>query len=187
MMEIKMRKLTNPEIKAKRLSLESLHQAKKFPVYVLLDNIRSMYNVGSIFRTSDSIMIEKLFLTGYTPTPEKKEVRKTALGSTESVIWEYHKDQVSLLHQLKKEGIKIVALEITDSSIPYTDVSSDFFPMCLIVGNEITGVQNQLLELCDLAIELPMYGIKHSLNVAVAYGIAVYELRRKWELKLNVE
>lgn len=177
-----MRKLTHPEIQARRLSLDNLHKAQKFPLYVLLDNIRSMYNVGSIFRTSDSIMIQKLFLTGYTPTPEKKEVRKTALGSTESVEWEYHKNPIDLIKKLKSSGIKIVALEITDESINYTEIPQDIFPICLVIGNEITGIQNEILELCDLAIELPMYGIKHSLNVAVAYGIAVYELRRKWEL-----
>lgn len=178
-----MRKLTHSEIQSKRLSLASIENARKFPLYVLLDNIRSMYNVGSIFRTSDSIMIQKLYLTGYTPTPDKKEVRKTALGATESVEWEYHKDPIELIKKLKAEGIKIVSLEITDESINYTDIRPDLFPMCLVVGNEITGVQNQILELSDLAIELPMYGIKHSLNVAVAYGIAVYELRRKWEMK----
>lgn len=180
-----MRKLTHSEIQEKRLSLDTLHIAKKFPLYVLLDNIRSMYNVGSIFRTSDSIMIQKLFLTGYTPTPEKKEVRKTALGSTESVEWEYHKNPIDLIKKLKSSGIKIVALEITDESINYTEIPQDIFPICLVIGNEITGIQNEILELCDLAIELPMYGIKHSLNVAVAYGIAVYELRRKWEMNEN--
>jgi 23S rRNA (guanosine2251-2'-O)-methyltransferase len=176
-----MRKLTHNEIQSKRLSLDTINLAKKFPLFVLLDNIRSMYNVGSIFRTSDSIMIQKLYLTGYTPTPEKKEVRKTALGSTESVEWEYYKDPVELIKKLKSEGIKIVALEITNQSILYTEISKKDFPMCLVIGNEITGIQNNILELCDISIELPMYGIKHSLNVAVAYGIAVYELRRKWE------
>lgn len=176
-----MRKLTHNEIQSKRLSLDTINLAKKFPLFVLLDNIRSMYNVGSIFRTSDSIMIQKLYLTGYTPTPEKKEVRKTALGSTESVEWEYYKDPVELIKKLKSEGIKIVALEITNQIILYTEISKKDFPMCLVIGNEITGIQNNILELCDISIELPMYGIKHSLNVAVAYGIAVYELRRKWE------
>ncbi len=176
-----MRKLTHNEIQSKRLSLDTINLAKKFPLFVLLDNIRSMYNVGSIFRTSDSIMIQKLYLTGYTPTPEKKEVRKTALGSTESVEWEYYKEPVELIKKLKSDGIKIVALEITNQSILYTEISKRDFPMCLVIGNEITGIQNNILELCDISIELPMYGIKHSLNVAVAYGIAVYELRRKWE------
>ncbi len=176
-----MRKLTHSEIQAIRLSINSIHKAQKFPLYVVLDNIRSMYNVGSIFRTSDSIMIQKLYLTGYTPTPEKKEVSKTALGATESVDWEYHSNPIELIKKLKSEGIKIVALEITDESIPYTEYDGKNFPACLIVGNEITGIQSSILDICDIAIELPMYGIKHSLNVAVAYGIAVYELRKKWE------
>lgn len=173
-----MKKLSHFEIQSRRLSLENLWQAKKFPVVVLLDNIRSMYNVGSIFRTSDAIMIQKLYLTGYTPTPEKKEVKKTALGSTESVEWEYYENPIELIKKLKSEGFKIVALEITDSSIPYTKVKKEDFPLCLIIGNEITGVQASLLDLCDFAIEIPMYGIKHSLNVAVAYGITIYELRK---------
>lgn len=173
-----MRKLTHSEIQSKRLSLNELYKANKFPLYVILDNIRSMYNVGSIFRTSDSIMIQKLYLTGYTPTPEKKEVKKTALGATESVEWEYRKDPIGLIKELKANGITVCALEITDSSIPYTDVNKKHFPLCLVVGNEITGIQNEVLEHCDIAIELPMYGIKHSLNVAVAYGITVYELRK---------
>ncbi len=173
-----MKKLSHFEIQSKRLSLETLSKAEKFPVVVVLDNIRSMYNVGSIFRTSDAIMIQKLYLTGYTPTPEKKEVKKTALGSTESVEWEYCKNAIELIEKLKSDGFKIVALEITDSSINYTKVRKEDFPLCLIIGNEITGVQASLLDLCDFAIELPMYGIKHSLNVAVAYGIAIYELRK---------
>ncbi len=176
-----MKKLTHAEIQLKRLGLGELDKAMRFPLYVVLDNIRSMYNVGSIFRTSDSIMIQKLFLTGYTPTPEKKEVKKTALGATESVYWEYRKDPISLIKELKLQGIKICALEITDSSIPYTNIKKSDFPLCLVVGNEITGIQNEVLKECDFAIELPMYGIKHSLNVAVAYGIAVYEIRKIYE------
>lgn len=174
------KKLTHSQISEKRLSTETLHLAEKFPLYVLLDNIRSMYNVGSIFRTSDGIMIKKLFLTGYTPTPEKKEVLKTALGSADSVEWEYIKNPIHAIKRLKDEKIKIAALELTNKSINYTEVSKKDFPLCLIVGNEITGIQNLILEQCDFSIELPMFGIKHSLNVAVAYGVAVYELRRKY-------
>ena len=172
------KKLTHSQISEKRLSTETLHLSDKFPLYVLLDNIRSMYNVGSIFRTSDGIMIKKLILTGYTPTPEKKEVLKTALGSTESVEWEYVKDPMHAIIRLKDEKIKIAALELTNKSIHYTEVTKDDFPLCLVVGNEITGIQNSILEQCDFSVELPMFGIKHSLNVAVAYGIAVYELRK---------
>ncbi|MCX8010436.1 MAG: RNA methyltransferase [Ignavibacteria bacterium] len=175
-----MKKLIHSQIALNRLSLDTLNLAQKFPLYILLDNIRSSYNVGSIFRTSDAIMIEKLFLTGYTPAPPKKEILKTALGATESVNWEYHKDAIALIKSLKAQGIKISALEITDESIEYSKVSREHFPLCLVVGNEITGIQNSILEECDFALEIPMFGIKHSLNVAVAYGIAVYELRKKY-------
>ncbi len=172
------KKLTHSQISEKRLSLDNLTEAIKFPLYVLLDNIRSMYNVGSIFRTSDGVMIQKLILTGYTPTPEKKEVLKTALGSAESVEWEYEKDPLTAIEKLKKKNINVGALELTNTSINYTKVTKNNFPLCLVVGNEITGIQSAILEKCDFSIELPMFGIKHSLNVAVAYGIAVYELRK---------
>ncbi|PJA95302.1 MAG: RNA methyltransferase [Ignavibacteriales bacterium CG_4_9_14_3_um_filter_34_10] len=178
-----MRKLTHDEISMNRVKIDSLNEAKKFPVYVILNSIRSSYNVGSIFRTSDGAMIEKLFLCGYTPFPPNKEVLKTALGSTDSVSWEYIKDPKELILELKSQGIKICALELTDSSINHYDLSVDAFPICLLVGNEITGVPNELLDMCDFSIEIPQYGIKQSLNVAVAYGIAVFELRRLHDKK----
>ena len=173
-----MKKLTHEEISRNRSTLETLHQVKKIPVYVLLDSIRSNYNVGSIFRTSDGAMIEKLFLCGYTPHPPKKEILKTALGSTESVNWEYAKDPKEVIIKLKNEGIKIYALELTSKSTPYYKVEPATFPLCLLIGNEITGVSQDLLDLCDFSIEIPQYGIKQSLNVAVAYGIAIFELRK---------
>jgi 23S rRNA (guanosine2251-2'-O)-methyltransferase len=173
-----MKKLTHDEIALSRSTIETLHKVKKLPVYVLLNSIRSNYNVGAIFRTSDGAMIEKLFLCGYTPCPPKKEVFKTALGSTESVKWEYAKDAKTVISQLKNKGIQICALELTDKSIPYHQIKSDDLPICLIVGNEITGVSQELLDLCDKSIEIPQYGIKQSLNVAVAYGVAIFELRK---------
>ena len=177
-----MRKLSHDEIAKSRSTIETLHKVKKMPVYVLLNSIRSNYNVGSIFRTSDGAMIEKLFLCGYTPCPPKKEVLKTALGSTESVKWEYVKDAKTVIIELKNIGIKICALELTDKSIPYHKIQPDDFPICLIVGNEITGVSQELLDLCDKSIEIPQFGIKQSLNVAVAYGIAIFELRKIFDL-----
>jgi tRNA G18 (ribose-2'-O)-methylase SpoU len=173
-----MRKLTHEEITQKRSKLETIHLTKKLPVYVILDNIRSNYNVGSIFRTSDGVMIEKLYLCGYTPHPPKKEILKTALGSTESVKWEDVKDAKDVINSLKAEGIKIAALELTEFSKTYYEIDSTIFPICLIVGNEITGVKQELLDLCDFSIEIPQYGIKQSLNVAVAYGVAIFDLRR---------
>ncbi|MCS7229942.1 MAG: RNA methyltransferase [Candidatus Kryptonium sp.] len=173
-----MRKLTAFEIEKKRHTLEELKTIERHPIYVLLDNIRSVYNVGSIFRTSDAALIKKLYLTGYTPHPPRKDIEKTALGAIESVPWEYHKNPTDVIRTLKQENVKIVALEITEESIPYWDIKADYFPLCLVIGNEITGISEEVLSMCDLAIEIPQFGIKHSLNVAVAYGIAIYELIR---------
>ena len=190
-----MKKLTHDEISEKRYTLDNLHTTPKMPVYVLLNSIRSNYNVGSIFRTSDGAMIEKLYLCGYTPHPPlpgkegkdtgKKEVLKTALGSTESVSWEYVKDPAEVINDLKKQGVKICALELTSKSKVYHEVKSSDFPLCIIVGNEITGVAQELIDLCDFSIEIPQYGIKQSLNVAVAYGIAVFEMRRIFDRTRN--
>jgi len=177
-----MKKLTHEEISKNRSTLETIHKVKKLPVHVILSSIRSNYNVGSIFRTSDGTMIEKLYLCGYTPHPPKKEILKTALGATESVKWEYVKDPKEVIKKLKKNNVKIVALELTDSPKPYYEIHAKDFPVCLLVGNEITGVSQELLDLCDYAIEIPQYGIKQSLNVAVAYGVAIFELRKLFDL-----
>ncbi len=183
-----MKKLSHEEISRKRSTLETLHKVKKLPVYVVLNSIRSNYNVGSIFRTSDGAMIEKLYLCGYTPYPPKqdsaggkKEILKTALGATESVKWEYVKDPKEVILNLKNEGVKICALELTDKSIPYHQVKKEDFPLCVIIGNEITGVSQDLINLCDFSIEIPQYGIKQSLNVAVAYGVMIFELRKTFD------
>ncbi|MCX8107122.1 MAG: RNA methyltransferase [Ignavibacterium album] len=173
-----MRKLSHDEISLKRSTLETISSVKKLPVYVILNSIRSNYNVGSIFRTSDGAMIEKLYLCGYTPHPPKKEILKTALGATESVNWEYVKDPLNVIKELKSKGIKICALELTENSIPYYELTKNDFPLALVVGNEISGVSQDILDHCDFSIEIPQYGIKQSLNVAVAYGIAVYEIRK---------
>jgi tRNA G18 (ribose-2'-O)-methylase SpoU len=177
-----MKKLTHDEISQNRSTIENLHKVNKLPVYVILNSIRSNYNVGSIFRTSDGAMIEKLYLCGYTPHPPKKEILKTALGSTESVAWEYVKDPKEILLKLKSQGVKICALELTDSSKNYYELSHNDLPLCLLVGNEITGVSKELLDMCDFSIEIPQFGIKQSLNVAVAYGIAIFELRKVFDL-----
>lgn len=178
-----MKKLTHDEISQNRSTLDSLHKVEKLPVYVILNSIRSSYNVGSIFRTSDGAMIEKLYLCGYTPHPPKKEVLKTALGSQDSVDWEYINDAAEVIKELKSKGVKICALELTESSAPHYKLKPENFPLCLIVGNEITGVDQRLLDMCDFSIEIPQYGIKQSLNVAVAYGISVFELRRIYDTR----
>ncbi|MCH7827551.1 MAG: RNA methyltransferase [Bacteroidetes bacterium] len=178
-----MKKLTHDEISKNRSTLDNIDKVKKAPIYVVLNSIRSSYNVGSIFRTSDGVMIEKLYLCGYTPYPPNKQVFKTALGSTESVEWEHVEDVLKLIQKFKSDGIKICALEQTNKSIPYYKIKSNNFPLCLIVGNEITGVSQKLIDLCDFSIDIHQYGIKQSLNVAVAYGIAIFELRKIFELK----
>ncbi|AFN73671.1 tRNA/rRNA methyltransferase (SpoU) [Melioribacter roseus P3M-2] len=178
-----MRKLSHEEISKNRSTLETLHRVSKLPVYAVLHNIRSSYNVGSILRTSDGAMVEKLYLCGFTPAPPKKEVLKTSLGAEESVAWEYAKDTKSVILELKSKGIKICALELTDNSKPYYNLTKNDFPLCLVVGNEISGVTDDILELCDFSIEIPQYGIKQSLNVAVAYGISIFDLRRIYDTK----
>lgn len=183
-----MRKLSHDEISAKRATLDKIHSVKKLPVTVILNSIRSSYNVGSIFRTSDGAMIEELILCGYTPHPPidsentgNKDVLKTALGSTQSVKWRYIKNSTDAIKEFKEKRIKICALELTENSKPYSDASLYEFPLCLVVGNEITGVSQEVLDLCDYSIEIPQFGIKQSLNVAVAYGIAIFELRKIFE------
>lgn len=175
-----MRKLTHSEIASKRSKLEEITPANRLPVTVVVDNIRSLYNVGSIFRTSDGVLLEKLILTGFTPTPPRKEIDKTALGATQSVPWEYIKEPQEAIHALKEKQLKICCLELTDSTTSYYNVSATDFPLALVIGNEITGISKDVISECDMAIEIPMVGIKQSLNVAVAYGIAIFELNRVW-------
>jgi 23S rRNA (guanosine2251-2'-O)-methyltransferase len=174
-----MKKLTHEEVGKKRLPLEKVKSVKRHPVYVLCDNIRSIYNVGSIFRTSDAALIEKLYLTGYTPYPPRPEIEKVALGSTEAVPWEYVKNPLDAIKQLKEKGIKIVPLEITSGSREYYEIKADDFPLCLILGNELTGVSNEIIAASDFSVEIPQFGFKHSMNVSVAYGIAVFEMVNK--------
>ena len=176
-----MKKLTHDEISSNRSTLETVNLVDKLPVYVILNSIRSSYNVGSIFRTSDGAMIKKLFLCGYTPHPPKKEILKTALGSTESVDWEFVEDAKEVITKLKSEGVKICALEQTDKSRLHYTIESSEFPIALVVGNEVSGVSQELIEMCDFSIEIPQYGIKQSLNVAVAYGISIFELRKIYD------
>lgn len=174
-----MRKLTHAEIKAQRKSLTELDNYKRNPIYILCDNIRSIFNVGAIFRTSDAAFIEKIYLTGYTPYPPRKEIEKVALGATLSVPWEYRKNSLELIQELKLKGIKIVSLEITDERKYYWEIEKKDFPLCVILGNEITGVSKELIEASDFSVEIPMLGMKQSLNVSVACGIVVYEMIKK--------
>lgn len=179
-----LRKLTHDEIAGHRLSTEVIHKTERFPIYAMLDNIRSLYNVGSMFRTSDGALIRKLFLSGYTPHPPRKEIDKTALGATQTVPWEYHRTTNDCISEIRQQGAKICILEHTTASIPYYEITKSDFPICLVVGNEITGVSPSVIAAADCAIEIPMYGVKQSLNAAVAYGIAIFELVRVWKNEL---
>ncbi|MFQ5569018.1 MAG: TrmH family RNA methyltransferase [Rhodothermales bacterium] len=169
-----MRKLKHEEIP--RRSPAEVKVLPKHPVVVVLDNVRSLYNVGSILRTSDAALIDTLFLTGITGTPDHRGVHKTALGAQDTVNWAYEKDPVEVVSRLRERGYTIAVLEITDEPTPTSAVTQVHFPLCLIVGNEVSGVREELVALADLALEIPQYGAKQSLNVAVAYGIAVFDL-----------
>ena len=160
-----MKKLTHAEIGERRAKKESLASLQRLPVTVVVDSVRSLYNVGSIFRTSDGVLLEKLILTGFTPTPPRKEIEKTALGATESVPWEYVRDPGEAIRGLKRGGLKAFCLELTDTMVPYHAIRKPDFPLLLVIGNEITGVSKEALSECDLALEIPQFGIKQSLNV----------------------
>jgi tRNA G18 (ribose-2'-O)-methylase SpoU len=175
-----LRKLTHDEIALRRLRLETIAGAEKRPIYGMLDNIRSLYNVGSMFRTSDGALIRKLYLSGFTPHPPRKEIDKTALGSTQSVAWEYTNDPMTAVAAVKSQGAKLCVLEHTTQSTPYYNIRKEDFPICLVIGNEIVGVSPPVIAAADMALEIPMYGVKQSLNAAVAYGIALFELVRIW-------
>ena len=174
-----MRKLTFEEITNLRPTLEELKHKDRFPIYSVLDNIRSMYNVGSVFRTSDATRIKKLILCGMTAQPPRKEIEKTALGSVESVPWEYYKSSVDAVNALKKKGIQIVCVEHTSGSIDYIKANVNF-PIALVFGHEVVGVKDEIIDLADQTIEIPMYGVKQSLNLAVAYGIVTYHFVHKY-------
>lgn len=163
-----------------RISQKEARGLERYPVSVLLENIRSLYNVGSIFRTADACLLEKVYLTGYTGIPPRKEISKTALGAEEVVPWKHYKNPLYLARRLKRVGVRLVALETSENAIPYTDFQPKF-PLCLLVGHEVDGLSQELLSLADETIILPMRGRKNSLNVSVAFGIAVYELVGKWE------
>jgi tRNA G18 (ribose-2'-O)-methylase SpoU len=164
------RKLTNEEIH--RLSPDEMRKSEKHPIVVVLENIRSVYNVGSILRTCDAMLVEHVWLTGYTPRPDHRGIRKTALGSERTVAWSASEDTRSVLDALRRDGYTIAALEITDSPTHVSDVPPSAFPLAIVVGNEVDGVEPDTLKEVDLALEIPQYGSKQSLNVSVAFGIA---------------
>lgn len=171
-----MRKLSMEELG--RMSAEDFKQAEKNSIVVILDNIRSMVNVGSIFRICDAFRVEKMYLCGITPCPPHREIQKTALGATESVIWEYSQELEVVLSTLQQAGYTILAIEQTDTSIALQKYHLATEKIAVIFGNEVEGVSVSTLAYCTQAIEIPQFGTKHSLNVAVTAGIVLYEFTR---------
>lgn len=172
-MNQRFRKLRHEEIA--RTPRDEIAAKTRHPLVIVVDNVRSLYNVGSIFRSCDGALVEKLYLCGYSPHPPRKEISKTALSADETVPWEYISDVCDALSRLKAEGWRIAALEHTTDSVSCFDMNAELFPLAVVVGNEIAGVSDEALALCDMAIEIPMYGVKQSLNVAVAVGIICFE------------
>lgn len=173
-----MRKLANAELERK--SLSEFKAAQKTPIIIILDDIRSLHNIGSVFRTSDAFLIEKIYLCGITATPPNKEIHKTALGATETVAWEYTKDILTLLKKLKTENVQIWSVEQTENAV----MLDQFLPLkdtkyALIFGNEVKGVSQEAINLSDGVIEIPQLGSKHSLNISVSAGIVVWDLLSK--------
>jgi 23S rRNA (guanosine2251-2'-O)-methyltransferase len=158
---------------------EPYSELRRVPVSVLLDNVRSMYNVGSFFRTADGAGVERLFLTGITARPPKNQISKTALGAEETVPWAEAADPVALVEQLRQSGHQIAAIETSTRSVDLFDWQPAF-PVCLLFGHEVDGLSPELREACDVHIRIPMLGVKHSLNVATAGGVVLYELLRKY-------
>ena len=173
------RKLRSDELG--RLSPEALRTLPRHPLVVVLDNIRSAYNVGSIFRTADAARAEHIYLTGYTPTPEHRRVAKTALGAEETVPWSHREDAGTLLLELQATGHTCAALVQAHGSHHLRTLDAGHFPLALVLGNEVTGVQQTILDRCDLALEIPQYGAKHSLNVSVAFGVAAFGIVERWQ------
>ena len=162
-----------------RVSIADFKQQKKDPVIVLLDNVRSLHNVGSVFRTCDAMAVEKLYLCGITAKPPHREIQKTAIGATESVNWEYMDDAISIIHRYKKEGYTIISVEQTSNSIALGNYNWKNEKVLLVFGNEVDGVQQKIIDLSDFSLEIPQWGTKHSFNITVSAGIVLWDLKSK--------
>ncbi len=166
-----------------RISVDEFKGAEKIPVCILLDNVRSLHNVGSAFRTADAFRIEKIYLTGITGTPPHREIEKTALGATASIEWEYVESSAKATEDLKTKGYKVVIIEQTSESVPLQNVKATANEKyCLVFGNEVNGVSEEVIQLGDLAVEIPQTGTKHSLNISVCLGIVAWEFFKKIKL-----
>jgi 23S rRNA (guanosine2251-2'-O)-methyltransferase len=172
-----MRKLSMDELNRK--SVHEFKTSEKIPIVVVLDNIRSMHNVGSVFRTADAFLLQGMYLCGYTPQPPHRDIHKTALGATETVHWKYFASTTEAVKQLKEAGYTIFAIEQVENSIPLHQFRlNQQGPLAVVFGNEVSGVDTEVLKLCNGCIEIPQLGMKHSLNISVAAGIVLWELVR---------
>lgn len=173
-----MRKLKNNELGRK--SVREFRKAEKLPVVIILDNIRSLNNIGSVFRTADAFLVECIYLTGFTATPPHRDIHKTALGATESVEWKYLEKGTEAVKHLKKEGYEIFSLEQTDKSIPLPGfIPGKCSKFVLVFGNEVKGVSQEIIEESSGCIEIPQFGTKHSFNIAVSAGIVLWDIYTK--------
>jgi len=173
-----MRKLLNSELDRK--SVEEFREAPKAPFVIVLDNIRSQSNIGSVFRTADAFLVEAIYLCGITAQPPHREIQKTALGATESVKWKYFSHTSEVITELRKEGYMIIAVEQAEGAEELQDVQIDSYrKYALVFGHEINGVAQDIVDSCDKCIEIPQFGTKHSFNIAVSAGIVLWELNKK--------
>ncbi len=176
-----MRKLKLNELG--RISVSQFKESSKTPIIVVLDNVRSLHNVGSIFRTSDAFRLEAVYLCGITSTPPHKEIHKTALGAENSMDWHFYNETTDALEKLRQDGYLLTAIEQVEGSIPLNEFSPDLnAKYAIILGNEVKGVSQKAVNMCDLCIEIPQFGTKHSFNVSVSAGIVLWELSRRWIL-----
>jgi len=173
-----MRKLANSELERK--NIDEFKQATKTPLIIVLDDIRSLHNIGSVLRTADAFLIEQVYLCGITATPPNKEIHKTALGATDTVTWEYAKDVLEVIEKLKKENVAVYAIEQVENSVMLNDFQvAANQKYALVFGNEVKGVAQEAIHLSDGVIEIPQLGTKHSLNISVSAGIVVWDLFQK--------
>jgi len=174
-----MRKLSLTELG--RMSAEEHRKARKLPVVIVLDNLRSQHNIGSIFRTADAFRFEAVYLCGISATPPNREMQKTALGATESVSWKYFENTMQAIAELRNKKYRIISVEQTESSIPLNDFELHPSPgLGIIFGNEVGGIEQSIVDVSDVCIEIPQFGTKHSLNVAVSAGIVIWEVFNKY-------
>lgn len=174
-----MRKLTMAELGRK--TVEECRQSEKLPVVIVLDQVRSMHNVGSVFRTADAFQIQAIWLCGYTPIPPHRDIHKTALGATETVAWEHHAHTVEAVQILKQRGYHVWAVEQAEGSVYLHHFQPNFsYPLAMVFGNEMQGVQQAVLDIVDGCLEIPQFGMKHSLNIAVSVGVVMWDLLAKY-------